>query len=127
LLTDAAYGVTIAAGENAAFAFLFGAEVSLYLIWNGFTALGVWLGHMVMIPASLPLDFVVPLTFFVLLVSTVKTRIDVGVAFISTAAAVPCLTMQVGVSTVLIVALAGALAGARMENDHHATSGMDKP
>ncbi len=126
-LTDAVYGVTIAAGKNAVFDFLFGAEVSLYLVWNGSTALGVRLGHRVMIPSSVPLDFVVPLTFLALLVSTVKTRIDVGVVFIAAAVAALCLSVQVGASTILLAALAGALAGVWMERTRRAVSGANRP
>jgi predicted branched-subunit amino acid permease len=74
VLTDAAYGIAIAAGEKATSAFLFGAGVSLFLAWNVMTALGLLLG--LVIPASAQLEFAAPLTFFVLLVLTARTRLD---------------------------------------------------
>lgn len=115
-LTDAAYAVTVTAPQNTTFAFLFGAELSLYLTWNAFTMLGVWLGHRVVIPSSVSLDFVAPLTFLALLISTVKTRMDVRVILIAAAVAALCLSVQVGAFTIVIAALVGALASVWMEN-----------
>lgn len=115
-LTDAAYAVAATAPQNATLGFLFGAELSLYLIWNLFTLLGVWLGHVIVIPASAQFGFVVPLTFFVLLIPTLKNRIDLSVVLISAMVALLCLFIQLGASTILIVVLVGALAGTWMEH-----------
>ncbi len=111
LLTDAAFGVTVTAGNKATFSFLLGAELSLFLAWNGFTALSLVFGHLVTIPASAHLDFIVPLTFFALLISTIKTRLHVAVAILSASATLLCLSIQVGNATVIIVGFAGALVG----------------
>jgi|FLYN01.1.fsa_nt_gi predicted branched-subunit amino acid permease len=112
MLTDGAYVVTLAGGNESSFSFLFGAGLSLFLAWNGLTMLGVLLGNLIVIPASVQLDFAAPLTFFVLLVATVKTWPGCGVAVFSAAAAVLCHWMQFGSATVLIVGVAGALVGA---------------
>jgi predicted branched-subunit amino acid permease len=116
LLTDSAYGVTIAARENPNFAFLFGAELSLFLGWNLSTALGILVGHLVTIPAWAHLDFLAPLTFFILLTSSLKTWSDVVVAAFSVATAIVCLSMQLGSITILIVGLMGAFIGSWMIN-----------
>lgn len=113
-LTDSAYGLTVADVSNLNFSFLFGAELSMFLIWNLFTAFGIGLGHLLIDPSVAHLDFVAPLTFFVLLVSTAKTRLDVGVAVISAAGALLCLAMGLGSLTVFVVGLSGAFAGALM-------------
>jgi predicted branched-subunit amino acid permease len=111
ILTDAAYGVTIPA-SSASFSFLFGAGLSLYLAWNLLTALAILLGHMIAIPASAHLEFAAPLTFFLLLVSTAKTRLDYGIVGLSAVAVVVCRALQLGSATIPIVGVAGALVGA---------------
>jgi predicted branched-subunit amino acid permease len=110
LLTDTAYAASITAGGN--FSFLFGAELSIFLAWNLCTALTLLLGHFVTVPPQL--GFIVPLTFFVLLISSIKTRLEVWVALFSAAATVVCLSMQLGAATVLIVGVTGALVGSRL-------------
>jgi len=112
ILTDAAYGVAIADGSKGSFSFLFGAGLSLFLAWNGLTALGVLVGRVIVIPASAQLDFAAPLTFFLLLVVTAKTRLDYGVAVLSAVAAMLCHWMQLGSTAVPIVGVSGALVGA---------------
>jgi len=111
ILTDGTYGVTIAA-SNANFSFLFGAGLSLYLAWNLLTALGVLLGHVIVIPASAHLEFAAPLTFFLLLISTARTRLDYGIVALSAVAVVVCRWMQLGSATIPVVGVTGALVGA---------------
>ncbi len=118
-LTDGAYGITI--DKNPTFSFLLGAEISLFIAWNLFTALGVLLGHLIVISSSAQLNFVAPLTFFVLLISSLKTRTDVTVALISAVIAVLCLSMQLGSLTILIVGITGAFIGARLESQRQPT------
>lgn len=112
-LTDSAYGITVANGEkeNTSFLFLWGAELSMFLIWNLFTVLGLLLGHLISVPSGVHLDFVGPLTFFILLVLTLKTRLDLGVALISVAITLICLWLQLGSATIFIVGIGGALMG----------------
>jgi predicted branched-subunit amino acid permease len=112
LLTDAAYGVTAAAGERASFSFLLGAEASMFVAWNGSVALGLVFGQFVHLPPGLRLDFVVPLTFGVLLASSLKTRLDWLVAAVSAGLALACAALGLGSVSIVVVGLGGALAGA---------------
>ncbi len=112
VLTDAAYGVTIAAGGEANFSFLFGAGLNLLLAWNTLTALGVLVGRVIVIPAWAQLDFAAPLTFFLLLILTAETRLDYAVVLISAVATLLCREMQLGSAAVPIVGVGGALVGA---------------
>ncbi len=108
-LTDAAYGLTIADKNNENPAFLLGAELSMFTVWNLFTAVGILLGHVLTIPATAHLEFVVPLTFFILLISLVRTRSAVGVVIIAAAFTVICLTIHLGSLTIFVAGIGGAL------------------
>src|SRR5258707_8501805 len=108
-LTDAAYGLTIADKNNENPAFLLGAELSMFTVWNLFTAVGILLGHVLTIPATAHLEFVVPLTFFILLISLIRTRSAVGVVIIAAAFTVICLTIHLGSLTIFVAGIGGAL------------------
>jgi len=108
-LTDAAYGLTIADKNNENPAFLLGAELSMFTVWNLFTAVGILLGHVLTIPATAHLEFVVSLTFFILLISLVRTRSAVGVVIIAAAFTVICLTIHLGSLTIFVAGIGGAL------------------
>ena len=116
LLTDAAYGVTIAEDKQEHIWFLFGAELSMYVAWNLFTGLGIWLGSVIARPPAAQLNFVVPLTFFLLLVSVVKTRLELLVAIASLGLALGLNRIGVGSTAVLLVAIIGSLLGMGMHN-----------
>ena len=116
LLTDAAYGVVIAEDKRGHIWFLFGAEMSMYVAWNLFTSLGICLGSVIAIPATSQLNFVVPLTFFLLLVSVVKTRLDLLVAIVSVGMAVVFNRIGMGDTAVLLVAIIGSILGASMHS-----------
>lgn len=109
-ISDVAYGVSMAA-KSLSFDFLFGAELSLFLSWNVCTALGLFVGSMIVLPAWMQLDFIVPLSFFVLLVSSTKTWLDAAIVGLSALVALGCLLLQLGSLTLIIVAITGALAG----------------
>jgi predicted branched-subunit amino acid permease len=116
LLTDAAYAVTIQRKAN--FSFLLGAELSMFAAWNIFTAFGLLMGQVIGTVSSVQLDFVVPLSFFVVLVSSVKSRTDLAVALFATVATVMCLVVQLGSATIIVVGLASALLGAAFSERH---------
>jgi predicted branched-subunit amino acid permease len=78
-LTDGAYALTVTQGPKASFAYLLGAELSMYFIWNAGTLLGLLLNGGLFDPAKIGADFVVPLTFLVLLVPMVRQRADLVV------------------------------------------------
>ncbi len=111
-LTDGSYGVTVAAGTSASFSWLLGAGLSLFVVWNVFTASGMLIGHLLIMPAAAHLDFVAPLTFFILLVSLLHSGSDVAVAISSIIGAMLCLSLHLGNATIFIVGILGALLGA---------------
>ncbi len=113
-LTDSAYGVTIKDDRNLTFGFLFGAELSMFLVWNASTALGVVFGRYLVVPATAHLDFVGPLAFLTLLVLTARTRQDFAVVLISLVGALVCLWIQMGSLTVLVVGIGGAAIGMKL-------------
>ncbi|MCB0009574.1 MAG: hypothetical protein KDE04_24075, partial [Anaerolineales bacterium] len=61
------------------------------------------------------LDFVVPLTFFLLLVLVIKNRLDLLVGLVSVGLAVLFVKMGLGSRTVLLVALIGPAVGLLLE------------
>ena len=81
-LTDEAFGV-VAAREERTFAFLLGAELSLFATWNLATLGGALVGTAIPDPAELGLDLVFPLAFLALLVPLVRTRVELLVAVVS--------------------------------------------
>lgn len=120
LLTDAAYGLTIADKGDKPATFLLGAEMSMFVVWNLFTALGLLLGHVLVVPASFHLEFVAPLTFLILLVSISKTRLDVSTAIISAAITCLCLVLHVGATTIFIAGIGSAIVGVWLwRRDNH--------
>ena len=111
LLTDEAYGVTMASRERSA-GFLFGAEVSLFLSWNAFTLVGALAGAAIPDPASLGVDFVFPLSFVALLVPLVRSRAEAVVAVASGLLALGLSRALPGGLPVLVTGALGALLGA---------------
>lgn len=110
-LTDEAYGVAMASGART-FAFLLGAELSLFFVWNVFTLLGALLGSVLPDPNTLGVDFVFPLAFLGLLIPLVKNRVDVLVALLSGGAAWLLAQALPGGLVVLVAGAGGALLGA---------------
>ncbi|MBX3085630.1 MAG: AzlC family ABC transporter permease [Anaerolineae bacterium] len=112
LLTDAAYGVSIAAETQANAYFLLGAEVSLFLVWNVSTLAGLLVGQVIDVPAWLHVEFVSPLMFLMLLISMLKAKRDVMVALLALVLTLICFAIGIGSLTVLVVGISAALIGA---------------
>lgn len=110
-LTDATYGVTIALTGNRNLRFLLGAEFSMYLAWNLFTAVGLLAGDKFAVLNMLPLDLVVPLTFLVLLSGIIESRTDLTVVIFSAALAAIFTAIGVGQLTVVLVIISGTVLG----------------
>ncbi|NOK57412.1 MAG: AzlC family ABC transporter permease [Chloroflexi bacterium AL-W] len=84
-LTDETYAVGIQQfleGKGSP-GFQFGANISLYCIWQLSTVVGIFLGRFVPDPAAYGLDLVFPLTFMALLVPLLRDRTSVCVAVIA--------------------------------------------
>ena len=110
-LTDEAFGVMIASGQNS-FGFLLGAELSLFFSWNLATLAGAFLGSSIQNPAALGVDFVFPLAFLALLVPIVRTRIELLVAACSGILAWWLNTRLPGGLPILLTGVLGSLLGA---------------
>jgi predicted branched-subunit amino acid permease len=90
LLTDEAYAAAVGrlarddAGAHRHW-FLLGTGFTLWASWQLATAAGVLLGAT--LPASLPLDFALPLTFIAIVVPMIRSRAAVGAAAVAAAVA----------------------------------------
>ena len=113
-LTDEAFGVVAASGERT-FAFLLGAELSLFGMWNLATLGGAIAGSAITDPAELGIDLVFPLAFLALLVPLVRTRVELLVAFSSGAIAyVAARGGLPGGLPILLTGVVGSLLGAAL-------------
>lgn len=110
-LTDEAFGVTISRGATG-FAFLLGAELSLYVVWNVSTLTGSLASAAVPDPAALGVDFIFPLAFLALLVPLLRGWPELGVAAFSGAAAVTAERFASSGMAILVAGTLGALLGA---------------
>lgn len=87
LLTDQSYAVMSAremelkTNTNERVYFFFGASICMLLFWNMSVLVGCFFGNIV--PASLSLDFAVPLSFMALTIPTLKTKKHILVAAFS--------------------------------------------
>jgi 4-azaleucine resistance transporter AzlC len=86
LLTDEAYAVTIIhynrePDSSYRHWYFFGAGLTLWSSWQVSTAVGIFIGAQ--IPASWPLDFVLPLTFIALVVPAIKDRAGLASALVA--------------------------------------------
>ncbi|WP_425147803.1 AzlC family ABC transporter permease [Deinococcus sp.] len=117
-LTDEAYGVTIAAAPKTpgglSLAFLLGAELSLYAVWNTFTLIGSLAGAFIPDPKAVGADVIFPLAFLGLLVPLLRGRLELTVALVSGLLAWGVSRLLPGGLTVLIAGVGGALLGAAL-------------
>ena len=112
-LTDESFGV-VAAREERTFAFLLGAELSVFATWNAATLGGALIGTTIPDPAKLGLDLVFPLAFLALLVPLVRTRVELLVAVVSGSVAYVLAEGLPGGLPVLVTGIAGSLLGAAL-------------
>lgn len=113
LLTDEAYTVSIIhfqrePDEPAPGWYLAGAGMALWTTWQLSTAAGIFLGAS--LPAWLPLDFALPLTFIALAVPAIRDRATVGAAITAGAVVLLARALPFGLG-LLVAALAGVVAG----------------
>lgn len=113
LLTDEAFGVFAAAGERS-FAFLLGVELSMFLAWNAATLAGTCFGRLVPSPERYGVDFVFPLAFLTMLVLSVRSRRQLGVAALAAGLAFACKQALPGELTLLVAAGTSAAVGAAL-------------
>ncbi|MBB5233614.1 AzlC family ABC transporter permease [Deinococcus budaensis] len=115
-LTDEAYGVAVVHGPREpgglSFAFLLGAELSLYAVWNAATLAGALAGAVLPDPAALGVGVIFPLAFLGLLVPLLRDRKAVLVALASGLGAWGLARALPGGLVVLLAGVGGALLGA---------------
>jgi 4-azaleucine resistance transporter AzlC len=110
-LTDEAFGV-VAARDERSFAFLLGAELSLFATWNAATLAGALAGGAIPDPERLGIDLVFPLAFLALLVPLVRTGIELVVAVAAGVLAYVVSGSLPGGVPILLTGVAGSLVGA---------------
>jgi predicted branched-subunit amino acid permease len=119
LMVDQAFAVAVRTYEDnpgmpqgVKVAYYFGCMVLICPFWYGFTFLGAWLGQA--IPASLSLDFAVPVCFIALTAPLLRSAAHIVAALVSvvTAIAFAWLPWSLGL---IVAALAAMVAGARTE------------
>lgn len=111
LLTDAAFAVAAGAGRLR-LPVIVGAGCSMYLAWNGGTALGLAVGRQLLAIRGLGLDFVLPLIFLALLIPLLRSRGALGVALIAGACTIILARFMPSGLAVLLAGLAASLCGA---------------
>jgi 4-azaleucine resistance transporter AzlC len=112
-LTDEAFGV-VSAREERTFAFLLGAELSLFATWNAATLGGALAGGAIPDPEKLGIDLIFPLAFLALLVPLVRTRVALLVAVVSGGLAFVLTEALPGGLPILLTGVAGSLLGAAL-------------
>lgn len=110
-LTDAAFAVA-AAGGHLRLPALVGAGVSMYLAWNGGTALGLLAGQQLLAVRDRGIDFVLPLIFLALAIPTVRSRAAVGVALIAGGGTILLTRFVPSGLAILLAGIAACLCGA---------------
>ncbi|MHA0038852.1 AzlC family ABC transporter permease [Deinococcus sp. PESE-13] len=117
-LTDEAYGVAVVSGARRpgglTFAFLLGAELSLYLSWNVSTLLGALAGSVLPPPEQLGVGVVFPLAFLGLLVPLVVDRLSLLVALAAGLGGWALSRVLPGGLVILLAGVGGALLGAAL-------------
>lgn len=118
LMTDEAYAVAILnyeriGGMAGAHWYFFGAGLALWTTWQTSTALGLWAGAS--LPASLPLDFALPLTFIAMVVPALKNRPAVAAALSAGLVALLAFSLPYKLGLIL-AALTGIAVGTILES-----------
>ena len=86
-LTDESYAIAMRRwlDGSGSLAFQFGANLSMYVVWQCSTIAGILLGNLIPNPAAYGLDLIFPLTFIGLLVPLLRERVSVTVALLAAA------------------------------------------
>ena len=125
VLTDEAYAVTIThyrqsddagvpytSATSSRHWYFLGAGLTLWVVWQISTAIGILLGANV--PASWSLDFTLPLTFIAIVIPTLKTRAEWIAAAIAGMLAVLVVGLPLNLG-LLVATLVGMAAGLLLE------------
>jgi predicted branched-subunit amino acid permease len=86
----------------------------MFVAWNGFTLIGILSSQLIQTSILNHLEFIVPLTFFMLLMSSIHSQLEMGVAVLAGGLAFVCLAIGVGRVTLLVVAVTVPLVAVLM-------------
>jgi predicted branched-subunit amino acid permease len=112
LLTDEAFGMHVAQGHGRP-AFLIGAGLSLFVVWNAATFAGAVLSRSLPDPTAIGLDLVFPLAFLALLAPLVRDPRTLAVACVGGLSAWGLGTVvEPGIAILLGAALAAGMGAA---------------
>lgn len=116
-MTDESYALTINRIEKKGYDAYYQLEAScfLYIIWVVSTFLGAVLYHTIPNPLEWGLDFVIPLTFLVLLMPRLMNRTALLVASVSTVVAVFGALYLPGKWYIIVAAVAASIVGGSIE------------
>ena len=118
LMTDEAYAVAILnyeriGGTASAHWYFLGAGLALWTTWQAATALGLWVGAA--LPATLSLDFALPLTFIAMVVPALRNRPAVAAALSAGFVALLAFSLPYKLGLIL-AALTGIVVGTVLES-----------
>lgn len=118
LMTDEAYAVAVlnyerVGGAGFAHLYFFGSGLALWSTWQASTALGLWAGAS--LPASLPFDFALPLTFIAMVVPALKNRPALAAALSAGLVALLAYSLPYKLGLIL-AALTGIVVGTILES-----------
>jgi 4-azaleucine resistance transporter AzlC len=113
-LTDESYAIGMRGWVDGAGspAYQFGANISLYVIWQCSTVAGILLGALIPDPAVYGLDLVFPLSFIGLLVPLLRERVSVTVALLAGALTIGGAILLPGNWYILIAGIVASAVGA---------------
>jgi 4-azaleucine resistance transporter AzlC len=125
-LTDESYAIGMwrwldGSGSRA---YQFGANLSMYVVWQCSTIAGILLGNLIPDPAAYGLDLVFPLTFIGLLVPLLHDRVSLTVALLAAALAIGGALLLPGSWYLLLAGIVASGVGAwltgRRKNERQA-------
>jgi 4-azaleucine resistance transporter AzlC len=124
-LTDESYAVTIARirARNYCPDYQLGANMSMYLVWNLSTLVGVALGNSIPDPLSWGVDFAMPVTFLALLLPRLKDRTSVTVCVVAALISVSSMLLIPGKWYIIIATIAAIGVGSLMEKGDEDVAG----
>jgi 4-azaleucine resistance transporter AzlC len=116
-MTDESYALTINRMEKKGYDpyYQLGVSFFLYIIWVSSTFLGAYLYHSIPNPLEWGLDFIIPLTFLVLLIPRLINRTALLVALVSALIAVLGALYLPGKWYIIIAAVAASIVGGVIE------------
>lgn len=113
-LTDESYAIAMRRWLDASgsLAYQFGANISMYVVWQCSTIAGILLGNLIPNPAAYGLDLIFPLTFIGLLVPLLRERVSVTVALLAAVLAIGGALLLPGSLYLLLAGIVASGVGA---------------